>query len=583
MKRTARLLLVLLAAMLHPSPGPAQIDSALARAGGGDRYFGPAWASRSPSIARHVMAATSHPLATQVALDVMRRGGNAVDAAIAANAAIGFLEPTGNGIGGDLFALVWSAEEKKLYGLNASGRSPRDLSLAELRREIGAADEIPYTGPLSVSVPGAVDGWWEMHRRFGRMPWADVLQPAVQLARGGAPVPPYIAALWKRSERLREYPGFAETFLPQGRAPQIGEVFRNPNLARTLEQIASGGRDAFYTGEIARGVDRFCRRAGCHLRYEDLAGHRSEWVEPVGVDFRGYTVWELPPNTQGLAALQMLRLMEPWDLRSLGFNTAPYLHHLIEAKKIAYEDRARFYADPAFAQTPIEALLSDDYTERRRRLFDPRRASTTIPAGDPRINRSETIFLAVGDSAGNMVSLIQSNYGGFGSGLVPDGLGFGLQNRGALFALQPGHPNVYAPGKRPFHTIIPGFVTRGGERYLAFGVMGGDVQPQGHVQILLNHLLWGMDIQAAGDAARFRHAGSTEPSGMVTPMTDGGCVSLESGIPAGVREQLRAMGHRFCQEEWTHFGGYQAVRWDAGQGVYWGATESRVDGQAAGW
>jgi gamma-glutamyltranspeptidase / glutathione hydrolase len=586
--RTAALRASIAAALMTlsaaPSLGQQPVDPLHRLTGSGDRYFGPRFAARSPTIARNGMAATSHPLATQVAVDMLRAGGNAIDAALAANAVIGFLEPTGNGIGGDLFAIVWSARDGRLYGLNASGRSPQGLTLEQLRQELGEADEIPLLGPLPVTVPGAVDGWWELHQRFGSRPWAELLAPAIGYAREGAPVPPYIAGLWARAERIADQPGFADAFLPGGRAPRTGEVFRNPGLATTLQRIADGGRDAFYRGEIARAVDAFCRRVGCHLRYEDLAAHRSEWVEPVGVDFHGYRMWQIPPNGQGLALLQTLRLLEPYDLRSMGHNSADYLHHLIEAKKIAYEDRARFYADPAFAQVPVQELLADAYTAERRQLLDPRRASTTLPAGDPRAGRGGTIYLAVGDSAGNLVSLIQSNYAGFGSGLVPDGLGFGLQDRGAGFTLEPGHPNVYEPGKRPFHTIIPGFVTRDGQPYMAFGVMGGDVQPQGQLQVFLNHVLFGMDIQAAGDAARWRHTGSTEPSWPAARrMTDGGCVSLETGVPDAVREALRARGHRFCEEQWTHYGGYQAVMWDAANRVFWGATESRVDGQAAGW
>jgi gamma-glutamyltranspeptidase / glutathione hydrolase len=580
--RILLLALLMVSVTGEPLAGQGARDAATERSGGGDRYFGPAWARQSPVIARNGMAATSHPLATQVALDVLRRGGSAVDAAIAANAVIGFLEPTGNGIGGDLFAMVWRASDARLHGLNASGRSPQGLNLDQLRAEVGGQENIPLLGPLPVTVPGAVDGWWELHQRYGRLPWAEVLAPAVHYAREGAPVPPYIAGLWQRGVRLADQPGFAETYLPDGRAPRTGEVFRNPRLARTLETIAREGRDAFYRGEIADTIDAFCRRVGCHLRREDLAAHRSEWVEPVGVDFHGYTVWQLPPNTQGIAVLQMLRLLAPYDLHAMGHNSAEYLHHVIEAKKVAYADRARYYADPAAMEVPVDALLTEAYAARRRQLIDPQRARTDLPAGDPRLERGETIYLAVADADGDMVSLIQSNYAGFGSGLVPDGLGFGLQDRGAGFSLNAAHPNVYAPGKRPFHTIIPGFVTRGAEPYLAFGVMGGDMQPQGHVQVLLNHLVFGMDVQAAGDAARWRHQGSAEPSGEAqTP--GGGCVSLETEIGPAVRARLEAMGHRMCPEAWTHYGGYQAVLWDAENRVYWGATESRVDGQAAGY
>jgi gamma-glutamyltranspeptidase / glutathione hydrolase len=559
-------------------------ESSYPRDGAGDRYAGPPAASRSAVLAKHVMAATSHPLATQVALDVLKAGGNAIDAAVAANAAIGFLEPTGNGIGGDLFALVWSAREGRLYGLNASGRSPRGLTLAHVRRELGGAAEISTLSPLSISVPGAVDGWAELHGRFGVLAWTEVLAPAIRLAEEGAPVPTYIAMLWKRAEtRMADQPGFMRVFLPGGSAPRTGEVFRNPELAATLRRVAAEGRAGFYGGETARVIDGFCRRVGCGLRVEDLASHRSEWVEPIGVPFAGHHVWQIPPAGQGLAVLQMLRVLEGFDLGAMGHNSPDYLHHLIEAKKIVYEDRAYHYADPAAARVAPEALLADDYIAARRRLLDPSRARDSLPPGDPRLMQGETIYLAVGDAEGNLVSLIQSNYSGFGTGFVPDGLGFSLQNRAAQFALVEGHPNVWEPGKRPFHTIIPGFVTRDGAPTMAFGVMGGDMQPQGHVQVLLNHLLFGMDVQTSGDVARFRHIGSTEPAGPVAPMADGGCVALESGIGAEVREALRSRGHRLCSEAWTHFGGYQAVRRDAENGVWWGASESRVDGQAAGW
>ena len=553
--------------------------------GRGDRYAPPGFASRSATIAPEVMAATSHPLATQVALDILREGGTAVDAAIAANAAIGFLEPMSNGIGGDLFAIVWSAEDGRLYGLNASGRAPQRVTLERVLDEIGDGTVIPTHSPFAVTVPGAVDGWFELHGRFGRLPMNRVLAPAIAYARDGAPVPHFIADQWKLAEgsSYQDMPGFAATFLPEGGAPDKGDVFRNAALSRTLEAIASGGRAAFYEGALARELVAFCETSGCHIGADDLAAHRSTWVDPVGVEFRGFTLWELPPNGQGIAALQMLQLLQPFDLASMGHNSAAYLHHLIEAKKIAYEDRGRYYADPEFATIPVSELISESYAQDRRRLIDPTRANERIDPGDPRAGRGGTIYLAVGDSAGNMVSLIQSNYSGFGSGFVPPTLGFVLQNRGCGFSLEAGHPNVIAPGKRPFHTIIPAFVTREGDPYMAFGVMGGDVQPQGQIQVLLNHIVFGMDLQEAGDAARFRHSHSTEPGGKRQVMTDGGCVSVESGIGEEVRVALSARGHRLCQDGWIHYGGYQAVRWDDAEGVYWGATESRVDGQAAGW
>lgn len=564
-------------------------SSALAQApatesGPGDRYFPPAHALRSATIAPNVMASTSHPLATQIALDVLRDGGTAVDAAIAANALIGFLEPTGNGIGGDLFALVWDPRANdgagRLFGLNASGRAPMGVSLDAVRE--AHQGEIPFLSGHSVTVPGAVDGWFALHERFGRTPMPRLLEPAQQYAETGAPVPSYIAALWARAPRLAEQPGFADVFLPDGRAPEHGEMFTNPALGRTFARIREGGRDAFYQGEIAQEIEAFCAEAGCHLTAADLAAHTHEWVEPLGVEVEGYTLWQLPPNGQGLATLQLLGIASGFDLRAMGHNSADYLHHLIEAKKVAYEDRARFYADPDFMDVDPAALIDPEYLAARRTLIDPERAADAYEPGDPRAGRGGTITLAVGDSDGMMISLIQSNYAGFGSGFTPPTLGFSFQNRGAGFALEPGHPNAYAPGKRPFHTIIPGFITHGGAPYMAYGVMGGDIQPQGQVQVFLNHVLFGMDIQAAGDVARWRHADSTEPSTPTERMADGGCVWLESGVSEATREALAARGHRFCEGAWSHYGGYQGVMWDAERGVYWGAAESRVDGSAAG-
>ncbi len=551
----------------------------------GDRITGKGFATRSVVLARNGMAATSHPLATQIAIDILKKGGNAIDAAIAANAALGLMEPTGCGIGGDLFAIVWINKEKKLYGLNASGRSPRALTLEEFRKM--GLEEIPTFGPLAVSVPGCVDGWYELHNKFGKLPMQEILAPAIKYAREGFPVTQLIAYYWKIAERRYgnykekpEFENFAKTFLPGGRAPREGEIFRNPDLANTLEMIAREGRDAFYKGEIARIIDRYSKRVGAYLRYQDLAEHRSTWVEPVSTNYRGYDVWELPPNGQGIAVLQMLNILEAFDLKAMGHNSAEYLHHLIEAKKIVYEDRARFYADPDFNKIPIKELISKEYAAERRKLLNPKRASRRIPAGDPKLEHSDTIYLTVADKDRNMISLIQSNYTGFGSGLVPDGLGFGLQNRGALFTLQEGHFNTYAPNKRPFHTIIPAFVTKDGKPFLSFGVMGGAMQPQGHVQILCNIIDFGMNVQEAGDAPRFRHFGSSQPTGQV--MTDGGEVALESGIPMEVRRALAQMGHRIRFVS-GGFGGYQAILYDAKNDVYHGASESRKDGMAAGY
>jgi gamma-glutamyltranspeptidase/glutathione hydrolase len=547
---------------------------------GQDRITGLGFATRSEVIAKHCMAATSQPLATQVALDVMREGGNAIDAAIAANATLGLMEPTGNGIGGDLFAIVWIQKEQRLYGLNASGRSPLSLSYEQLKAELAKQNRelIPSLGPLPVSVPGCVDGWFELHGRFGKLPMTQVLQPAIGYAREGFPVSELIAYYWGRSGGLARYPGFADTFLPGGKAPRKGELFRNPALADTLEKIARNGRDEFYRGETAKTIAAFMQRVGGYLSYEDLANHRSEWVEPVSVDYRGYKVWELPPNGQGIAALQMLGMLKEFDLKSAGFGSADHLHWFVEAKKLAFEDRAKFYSDPEFHKLPIPELISADYLRQRSQLIG-RRAAQRVGAGNPALEDGDTIYLTVADQDRNMVSLIQSNYRGFGSGLCPDGLGFCLQDRGEMFDMNPGRFNTYAPGKRPFHTIIPAFVTKDDKPFLSFGVMGGATQPQGHVQIVLNIVDFGMNIQEAGDAPRILHNGSSEPTG--ERMTDGGSVVLESGFEYATIRELLGRGHQVGFEV-GNYGGYQGIRYDPVNDVYYGASESRKDGQAAG-
>jgi gamma-glutamyltranspeptidase/glutathione hydrolase len=543
------------------------------------RRMGEAFVTRSEVLAPSAMAATSQPLATEAALAVMRRGGSAVDAAIAANAVLGLTEPTGAGIGGDLFAIVWDPKEHKLHGLNASGRSPRSLTLEYFQSQ--GITHIPPRGPLPVTVPGAVDGWFELHERFGRLPMTEVLAPAIGYARNGFPVTEVIASGWQINARLLEnFPGFRETFMPGGHAPAKGEMFANPRLARTYESIAKGGRDAFYRGDIARTIDSYMKANGGFLSYEDLAAHRSQWVEPVSVNYRGYDVWELPPNGQGIAALQMLNILEGFDLGKMGFGSADYLHVLAETKKLVFEDRARFYADPDFVSIPLERLLSKGYAGERRALIDMSHAATNYPPGEMPGARSDTVYLTVADADGMMVSLIQSNYRGMGSGMTPGDLGFMLQDRGELFSLTPGHPNVFAPGKRPFHTIIPAFVTQGGKPLLSFGVMGGDMQPQGHVQVLVNVIDFGMNLQEAGDAPRLRHDGSSEPTDEV--MTDGGEIALEAGFEPAVIAELERRGHRIKAAR-GDFGGYQAIRRDPGNGSYAGASESRKDGHAAGY
>jgi len=554
----------------------------------GPRPSGSRVPTRSEVIATQGMAATSQPLASQVALDILKKGGTAVDAAIAANATLGLMEPTGNGVGGDLFAIVWDAKSGRLHGLNASGRSPRSLTLKKLREELKKLDRstIPPRGPLPVSVPGTVDGWFELHGKFGKLPMKELLQPAIRYARNGFPVSEVIAEGWALNAKvLKDYPNYATTYMPGGRAPKKGEIFRNPLLADTLGAIANGGRDAFYKGEIAQRVEKYMRANGGYLTAADFAAHHSEWVEPVSTNYRGYDVWELPPNTQGVAALQMLNILEAWDLKSMGFGSAEYLHLFIEAKKLAFEDRARYYADPEFAKIPLQSLLSKDYAARRRALIKPDKAALAYPVdGDlsrnAAIDQGDTIYMTVADAAGNMVSLIQSNYRGMGSGMTPDGCGFILQDRGELFSLEDGHPNVYAPGKRPFHTIIPAFVTRDGKPWLSFGVMGGAMQPQGHVQIVVNLVDFGMNLQEAGDAPRARHDGSSEPTG--ERMTDGGEVVLELGFSPEVIKALQAWGHKVTVANDGDFGGYQAILRND-KGVYFGASEARKDGAAQGY
>jgi len=540
---------------------------------GQDRITGKAFATRSEVIAQHGMACTSQPLATQVALDILKAGGNAIDAAIAANALLGLVEPTGNGVGGDLFAIVWDAETKQLYGLNASGRSPQSLSINYFREN--GYEKIPAYGPLPVSVPGCVDGWFELNKRFGSMDMGQILKPAISYAREGFPLTELIAYYWAGNARsLSRFPNVKEVYMPGGKAPEKGEIFKNPYLASTLEALAEGGRDAFYKGEIAHTIDAFMKEQGGFLSYEDLASHTSEWVEPVSSSYRGYDVWELPPNGQGIAALQILNILEQYDIAAMGFGSSEYIHHFVEAKKLAFEDRAKYYADPAFNQLPVDELISKEYAAKRAELINPKRASRNLDAGE--MEHGNTIYMTVADSHGNMISLIQSNFRGLGSGMCPPGLGFILQDRGELFTLEEGHYNVYEPGKRPFHTIIPAFITKDGLPYMSYGVMGGSMQPQGHAQIVVNMIDFGMNIQEAGDAPRIRHDGSSQPTG--TKMTDGGVVNLESGIPL---ESIRELMKRGSSN--GGYGGYQAIMWDKENGVYYGASESRKDGHAAGY
>ena len=542
---------------------------------GFDRITGEDFTSRSEVIAAHGMVASSHPLATQIGLEILKQGGSAVDAAIAVNAALGLMEPTGNGIGGDLFAIVWDAKSKKLYGLNASGPAPKKLSLEYFQEN--NLSEYPEFGPLPVTVPGAVAGWSELHKKFGKLPIDHLFKPTIAYAREGFPVTETIAYYFTlNKQRFQDYPNFKEVWMANGDVPKTGEIFKNPALGNTLETLADKGLSEFYTGDIARITADFIQAQGGFLSYDDLAGYRPEWVQPISTDYRGYEVWELPPNTQGLATLQILNILEGFNLAELGLYSTEYIHLFIEAKKLAFADRAKFYADPRFAKLPIETLLSKDYATKRRQEINPKKAALVDASGLPQ--HGDTVYLTTADQDGNMVSLIQSNYSGMGSGMTPPDLGFMLQNRGTLFSLDPKHLNVVAGGKRSFHTIIPAFVTKDGNPYISFGVMGGATQPQAQAQVLINIIDFGMNLQEAGDAPRIVHSGSSQPSG--SQMKNGGTVSLESTFDEKIRKELVEMGHTLKYEKGS-FGGYQAIM--KKNGVYYGASESRKDGQAAGY
>lgn len=546
-----------------------------------DRITDKAFATRSEVIAPQGMAATSQPLATQIAIDILQKGGSAVDAAIAANAALGLMEPTGSGMGGDLFAIVWDAETQRLYGYNGSGRSPKSLSYEGMKAELEelGLDSIPSKGVLPISVPGCVDGWFALHDRFGELPMQEVLQPAATYAREGFPVTEVIGYYWGRAVKIfAEQPGFLGVYAnADGSAPKKGELFKNPALANTLDLIAKEGREAFYNGEIAREIVSFVRENGGFLTIEDFETHSGEWVEPLSARYRGIELWELPPNGQGIAALQMLNLLEAYDFSEIPFGSAEHIHLFVEAKKLVFEDRAKFYSDPDFNELPIEKLISKAYADERRKLLNTENASPAYPAGLP--DHGDTIYLTTADAKGNMVSLIQSNYRGHGSGVTPPSLGFCLQDRGELFNMDQDHFNAYAPGKRPFHTIIPAFITKDGAPWVSFGVMGGATQPQAHVQIVMNLIDFGMNLQEAGDAPRIVHTGSSQPTGET--MTDGGFLHLETGFPADTYDTLEKMGHVLKPAPGI-FGGYQAIM-RGENGVWFGASESRKDGQASGY
>jgi gamma-glutamyltranspeptidase/glutathione hydrolase len=531
-----------------------------------------------PAVAEYGMVATSEPLAVEVGVSILKAGGNAIDAAIATNAAIGLTEPMNCGIGGDLFAIVWDAKTEKLYGLNASGRSPYRANL-KLFRNKGITKLIPPKTPWAWSVPGCVDGWDRLRERFGTMSWSQLLGPAVTMAEEGFPVAPIIAGGWRGAERMPDLDA-RTVYAPNGRAPRAGETFRNPALARSYRSIIAGGRDAFYLGPIADEMLKGSQAKGGLFIRQDFEDHTSTWVDPVSTTYRGHTVWELPPNGQGIAALEILNILEGYDLKGFGHNSADHLHRFIEAKKLAFADRATFYADPAFNPLPVAELISKPYADRQRKRIDPDRAARGVRAGDSKLVHGDTIYLTVVDKDRNAVSLIQSNYYGFGSGIIAGDTGFVLQNRGELFVLDEDHLNRLEPHKRPFHTIIPAMATKDGKPWLSFGVMGGDMQPQGHAQVFCNLVDFGMNVQQAGAVPRCRHDGSSTPTGEVE--TDGGEVYLEDGIDPAVAKALAGKGHRMAGSG-TSYGGYQAIRIDWDSGKLYGGSEPRKDGMALGY
>ncbi len=570
--------ITLLGAVVPRSEAGQQSVSAQARGGGYDRPARSPHSSRSEVIAPHGMVAASQPLAAQVGIEILKAGGNAIDAAVAVNAMLGLVEPHMNGIGGDMFAIVWDAESQKMYALNATGRSGHAFTRELL--ESRDLRQVPMFGPLAWMVPGAVDGWNELLERFGTMSFAEVLAPAIAYAREGFPVTEIISGNWQAAEEaLGEWPDSASTYLPNGRAPRPGEVFQNPGLARSYEIIAEQGRDGFYKGPIAEQIVAFGEANGAVLSMRDFAEHTSTWVDPVSSSYRGYEVWQLPPNSHGITALMMLNILEGFDIAALGHNSAETLHLITEAKKLAFADRAKYVADPEASQLPIAELISKEYAAARRQLIDLQRASDDYIAGDP-LEHGDTVYMTVVDKDRNAVSLIESIYYSFGSHVVPGDVGFAMQNRASGFSMDPDHYNAVAPHKRSLHTNMPGMVTKDGRPLLVYGVMGGNMQPQGHTQVLLNIIDFGMNLQEAGDAARIRHQPDTPPA---VARAEGGTILMESGIPEEIAVALRAMGHTVRRADGGVMGGYQAILIHPLTGMLHGGTDPRKDGMVIGY
>jgi len=531
--------------------------------------------NRSTVACQNGMVCASQPLAAMAGIDILKAGGNCVDAAICVNAMLGVTEPHMNGIGGDLFAIVWSQRDQRLYGLNASGRAPYDWNLQKAAER--GLKRIPRRSPLAWTVPGCVSGWGMLNDRFGSQSLARCLEPAIEYAEAGFPLSPVIAQAFDWPGSSNE--NLANVYHPEGRVPKFGDIFTNRLLAHSYRLIADGGPEAFYRGEIAERIVAKSAELGGEMSLRDLADHAANWVDPVSTNYRGYDVWEIPPNGQGITVLQMLNLLEHFELGELDPNSAEHLHLLVEAKKLAYEDRARYYADPEFVGVPVEWLISKEYAAERVKLIDPLRASRAVGPGDPELD-SDTIYMTAADSEGNMISLIQSLYSSFGSRVCPDDVGFAMQNRGQSFSLDPQHPNRLDPHKRPFHTIIPAFVTEAGRPLLSFGVMGGDFQPQGHCQVLMNLFDFGMSPQQGGDQPRVEHRGSSDPSTGRT--SGGGALIFERGIADDVKLKLAEMGHQVSRSVGAP-GGYQAIWRTDDPRIYFGGSDPRKDGGALGY
>ena len=555
----------------------------------GDRVSGASFASRSAVMGCSGAAGTAQPVATLAAIETLKRGGSAADAAIVANACLGFLEPTSSGLGGDCYAFVWDPKERKVEGLAGSGPSPKSLSLETVRSR-AKNGAIPALGAVAVSTPGALSAWWALHQKYGKLKWAELFETPIQLCESGVPVPQIIGFYIKRNMAIFLRPGSGveetanaqHTYMPGGKAPGEGDVFHNPDLARTYRMIAEGGRGVFYDGAIAQTIDAYFKRIGGWLSREDLRGMVANWSVPLVTSYRGVDVYGMAENTQGLATLQMLNILENFDLRGMGFQSPASLQVQIEAKRLAYEDRARYYDDPRFNKVPTAWLNSKAYAKERAKLIVPGKILTPVYPGQAP-SHGDTTYFTTADKDGMMVSIIQSNFRGMGSGLVADGLGFMFQDRGQLFSLKDGHPNLYAPGKRPFQTIIPGFAVKDGEPWMAFGVMGGDMQPQGQAQIIVNRVDYGLDIQAAGDSARWHHEGSSQSMGEDPPhLGPLGILRLEAGVPETTRAALVALGWPMGASD-GGFGRYECIenRKD-GNGVrfYAAASEMRADGCA---